>query len=82
MGVVMSRIRVLGLSLLAAVIAAAPTSAGESAPVRAQRDTVGFAVRGEDMEAVVAASLAAEGLAADRTAPPCVAAILCRDARP
>ena len=75
----MPRIRVLGLSLLIAFTATAPTPAQDRDPVRVQRDSVGFAVRTQDMEAVLAASLAAEGLATGRTAPPCIAAILPHD---
>lgn len=57
-----------------------------AAQVRAQLDTVGFAVTEADFQAVLAASLAAEGLpppgvarAGATPVPPCVAAILPHD---
>ena len=49
------------------------------AQVRTQMDTVGFAASPADFATVLTASLAAEGLPADRTAPPGVAAILPHD---
>ena len=73
------RATLLGMLLLLVVPAATSAQAQAGIPIRAQRDTVGFAVNQSDMAAVLAASLAAEGLAADRTALPCVAAILPHD---
>lgn len=69
-------------ALLALALAAAAPAAAQ---VRAQLDTVGFAVTPADFQAVLTASLAAEGLPApggDRAAaaaPPCVAAIIPHD---
>jgi len=65
--------------LLLVLGAVVPAEAGT---VRAQLDTVGFAVSDEDFQEVLAAALAAEGLASDRirqTVPPAVAAILPHD---
>jgi len=64
-----------GLALVTLFACSAP------AQVRTQVDTVGFAVRWTDMEAVVAASLAAEDLIAPAAvdAAPCIAAILPHD---
>ena len=67
--------------LLAAGLAFAALAAPAAAQIRAQRDTVGFATSAGDMEAVLAAALAAEGLPwpAAHDAAPCVAAILPHD---
>lgn len=62
--------------------ALAGPAAPASAQVRAQLDTVGFAVSPSDMQAVLAASLGTEGLPPPHTGPavlPCVAAILPHD---
>lgn len=67
--------------LVVALAALACLAAPAAAQVRAQLDTVGFAVSAADMQAVLAASLAAEGLPAPGAdaAAPCVAAILPHD---
>jgi MEMO1 family protein len=75
----------VGLIALLALRFAAPSPA--RAQVRAQLDTVGFAVTPADFQAVLGASLAAEGLPAPGVAaadaatsvPPCVAAIIPHD---
>ncbi len=64
------------------VLALAVPAVPASAQVRAQLDTVGFAVSPADMQAVLAASLAAESLpllSAAPAVPACVAAILPHD---
>ncbi|HPF69706.1 MAG TPA: AmmeMemoRadiSam system protein B [Candidatus Krumholzibacteria bacterium] len=67
----------------AAVLVAALLVVAAPAPaqVRAQRDTVGFAVSGADMQAVLSAARAAEGLPAPGAdaVPPAVAVILPHD---
>lgn len=78
-----SRIVAISLALPALLVVASPSPA--AAQVRAQLDTVGFAVDAADFQAVLTASLAAEGLpppgaAADSVAvAPCVAAIVPHD---
>jgi AmmeMemoRadiSam system protein B len=65
--------------VLVLVAAASTATAGT---IRAQVDSVGFAITASDFEAVLAASLAAEGLAGDfatSAAQPAVAAILPHD---
>ncbi len=61
------------------VVAAAAPATPAGAQVRAQLDTVGFAVSAADLQAVLSASLAAEGLPAGGAAEACVAAILPHD---
>ena len=68
------------LVLLAALILTTAANPA-AAQVRAQLDTVGFATSAADMEAVLTASLAAEGLTVtgDPDTPACIAAIVPHD---
>ena len=73
---------VLVLALAAPAVPASAQAAPALTQVRAQLDTVGFAVSPADMQAVLAASLAAESLpllSAAPVVPACVAAILPHD---